>query len=505
MTTTSSTTSTASSTTPATAASVTSAAAQSLLSSLDSGSGVDTNSVVTSLVEAQFATKRAALSAKYDTLTSQISAVATLKSNIADFTKAFSALAKGGTLASQPVVSNSNVLTASTISGASVGGLSATVKVSQLATGQTAISGKLASPTTTTFDTGTLTLKLGTATFDSSGAMTTFTGTDADADGTEDSVAIDITASNNTVSGIAAAINAKNAGVTATVVTDADGGAYLAVKGRTGAAQAFTLTADTATSSLAHFNVGPGASAMTISTQAKNARLNVDGVDVERTGNEVSDLVSGVKLTLTNTGTTTLSATRPTVALTNAVTDFVETYNQITAAIREQTDPVTGALRSDTATRSLQRSLAALTSKVLLPGAGSGAPATLAAIGVRTNRDGSLQVDDTALARALADSPDAVEAMFAPSTSYNTGLLQAMQAIDLAAGSSLYGLGASKLRYTDAQSEITKQQAKVADQATSMTTRLTQQFSSMNAKVSAYKSTMAFMKQQVDNWTKSGS
>ena len=35
-----------------------------------------------------------------------------------------------------------------------------------------------------------------------------------------------------------------------------------------------------------------------------------------------------------------------------------------------------------------------------------------------------------------------------------------------------------------------------------MKTRLTQQFSSMNAKVAAYKSTQAFLKTQIDAWAK---
>ena len=42
---------------------------------------------------------------------------------------------------------------------------------------------------------------------------------------------------------------------------------------------------------------------------------------------------------------------------------------------------------------------------------------------------------------------------------------------------------------------------KVADQRERMTTRMTQQFSSMNARVAAYKSTMTFMENQIKAWT----
>lgn len=70
--------------------------------SLNSGSGVDTSSLVTSLVNAQFATKVAALQAKSDALTTKISDVSTLKGQISDFAGALESLVKGGTLVSQP-------------------------------------------------------------------------------------------------------------------------------------------------------------------------------------------------------------------------------------------------------------------------------------------------------------------------------------------------------------------------------------------------------------------
>ena len=69
--------------------------------------------------------------------------------------------------------------------------------------------------------------------------MTDFTA------GTGTPVTIDITSTNDSLDGIAAAINAKKAGVTAAVITDADGTAYLSLKGATGKAQGFTLQATT--------------------------------------------------------------------------------------------------------------------------------------------------------------------------------------------------------------------------------------------------------------------
>lgn len=487
-------------------ANVVTSATNSLLTSLNTGSGVDTTSLVTSLVDAQFAAKKGQLSSKLDTITSQISAVSTLKSNITDFTKALENLVKGGTLSSQPVVSNTSVLSASVQTGGKLAGLNATIKVTQLATAQTAVSPKVPSPGTRTFATGTLTLTTGTATYANVPA-----GDDDTPPGPEKmtglsggkSFSINIDGTNNTLPGIAAAINAANSGVTASVVTDADGGAYLSLKSPTGAAQAFSLTAADEDSDLASFDVGTGASdqsAMTISSKSQNAQLTMDGVPVERATNEVSDLIEGAKLTLTAVGTTTLTATRPTAALTNAVNDLVDTYNGIVQAIKDETNPITGALRADPAAKALLRNLQGLTSRALSSNAAPGTPNTLGGIGVRTTREGLLEVDATALNTAMTANPDAIEAMFSYGTS--NGIFAAMQSIQFNATSSLYGLGASSSNYLKSQARVTEAQDKLTDQASAMTTRLTQQFSSMNARVSAYKATQSFMQQQIDQWSK---
>lgn len=493
------TTSTTTATPTPSAANITATAAQSLLTSLDAGSGVDTASLVSSLVQAQFALKTASLKTQSETITAQISAASTLKGTISDFADAVANLVKGGSLQAQPVVSNSAVLSASAIGGASLAGVSANITVNQLAAAQTAVSKTGIATATTPVGTGTLTLKLGTATFGTDGAMATFQ------QGAAAALDITITDANSSLTGIAAAINAKKAGVTASVVTDQDGTAYLSLKGPTGAAQAFTLDATSTTGDLSKVAVGVGASAMGITGQAKNAKLSVDGVAIERASNEISDLVAGVKLTLTATSTTpvSLTTTRPTAALSSAVQDLVDTFNQVMAAVKVDTDPISGVLRSDPAAKSLLRQMSGLASRVLLPNAAPGEPASLAEIGVRTNRDGSLSVDPDQLAAALKNNPDSVEAMFAYSTVSATGINRIMATIKTDTVSSVYGLGASAVRYTEAKTRVAFQQDNIADKSTSLTTRLTQQFSSMNAKLAAYKSTQSYLKQQIDAWSKS--
>ena len=476
-------------------ASLTKNAAQSLLTSLNTGSGIDIASLVPALVQAQFAAKNAALTAKNSTLTAQISATSSLRSTMSGFATALANLSAGGTVQTQPVSSNTGALGATAIPGSKVGQLSSKIAINALATAQGSTSAKI-DDRTATIATGTFTLTLGTATYNSAGtAMTGFTA------GSAPTVSINVT--NGSLDGIASAINTAKAGVTATVITDVDGKSVLSLKGTTGAAQAFTLKADDSGSALNQFNVGVNTG--TLTGTAGNAQLTVDGVNVQRASNTVTDLVSGVSLQLNavTTSPVSLSSARPTSALAQAVSDLVDTYNQVYASVKSETDPVNGDLKNDSAAATLMRSLQSLTTKGLVSSDGSGAPTTLAELGVATNRDGTLKVDTTTLNRVLAANPDQVEAMFASTSSNALGLSSTLSSISLTTSSSIYGLGASATRYTQAKSDLAKQQDQVSLLSDAMNKRLTQQFSSMNSKVSAYKSTQTFLDNQIKAWNKS--
>ncbi|HVI98197.1 MAG TPA: flagellar filament capping protein FliD [Sphingomonas sp.] len=478
----------------------TSSAASQILTSLNSGSGIDTAGLVTSLVEAQYAVKRDQLSSRSDALNAQISDAAALLSGIQGFSSSLKTLVGSGSLTTQPTSSNTSVLTVSALSGAKLAGLSASIEVQQLATAQTSASAVVADRTAA-IGTGSFTLTFGTATV-SGGAMTGFTA----GSGTPVDIAID--ADHASLDGIAEAINAADAGVTATIVTDASG-ARLMLKSATGAEQAFTLTASAGSDpGLAALDVGVGAGGSTIGTAAQDAIVKLDGIAVTRSSNSVDDLIEGVKIDLLSADPgkpVTIGNRRPIADLEQVVNDFVDTYNQMLSLLKEDTNPISGTLARDGAARTLKTSLATLTLTSLTSGGPAGAPSTLAEIGVTTNRDGTLSVDATRLTRALTDNPDAVEAMFASgSAAAGDGLPAALDAIAKTAADKKYGLVASQDTYSDALDAIADQQTRIDDQADAMTTRLTQQFANMDARVAAYKSTQSFLEAQIDAWNKKG-
>lgn len=391
-------------TTPTSSKSAVATAGSAILTSLGAGSGIDTTSLVSNLVTANFANRESTLQSKQAANTAQISALGSLSSGISSFTAALKTLVAGGTLKSQPTSSNTSILTVKASDTADLTKLSASLEVRQLAQAQTIVSAPLA---TTATAVGTGSLKLTTP----AGA-----------------VDITITAANDSLDGLAKAINDANSGstpsgVTASIISDSSG-KRLVLKGAMGEANSFSLVPNPgATSDLTRFafdNPPISGSTTTQAQAAQDAIVRVDGVDSKFTTNTVTDLADGVTLNLITAQPGTIVAlgvTRPTSAITQAVTDFADAYNELNSQITAASAPASdsadaGALHGSPAVREMQRQLKTITSTKLttLPNG----PQTLAEIGVSTKRDGTLTVDSAKLAKALTTYPDAVEAMFNP-------------------------------------------------------------------------------------------
>lgn len=215
-----------------------------------------------------------------------------------------------------------------------------------------------------------------------------------------------------TLAETAAAITKSNAGVTATVLQTTPGVYTLALSSTTtGATSGFTL------------DDGTGPLALTEVTPPRDAELHIGGVIVKRPSNTVSDVLTGVTLTLTKadawTSTAgppatvtfadppvTLSVTRDDQGMADRVAALVEAVNVATKEVRSLTsaDPVAktrGQLYGDSSVRSLVDTVRT---------AVSGGTADAALAGVTVARDGTVKFDKDVFLKALADDPAAVEA-----------------------------------------------------------------------------------------------
>lgn len=463
----------------------------SIVNALGAGSGIDITSLVSQLVDSQFAAKSQSINRQNQTVSAQISGVATLKSSITDFATGLKSLTTGGLLTTAPTSSNTGIVKASALAGAKLSGLATTLEVRQLAQAQSVASAAVASRAAA-LGTGTLTLTFG------SGSV----GDGSFVAGSAAPVDIAVTTGNDSLDAIAAKINAAAAGVTASVVTDSNG-ARLALKSKTGADQAFTLTAteDAGAPGLAALEIVTGKAGAVFGTVAQDAIVAVDGIALARSSNLISDLVSGVKLDLVSAAPGTsvaLGSTAPTEQLRSSVNDLVAAFNSLQTVVKQQTDAKTGPLHDDVSARGLQQSLRRFTLTQLAPSSVTGAPRTLADIGVSTNRDGSLSVNANQLTAALTNFPDAVEALFQDGTgATNGGIAAAFQAIADQAipptANAKYGLTASQDRYAKTQSTLSDALDKANAEKEAVRTRLTKQFSGSDARVAAYKSTQTFL------------
>lgn len=465
----------------------------SISKTLGAGSGIDIGALVTALVDNQYSLKTKQFTAREETLTAQVSAVAKLKSGMSGFATALASLVKGGSLATQPTSGNTGIVKVAALPGASIANLSTSVEVRALASAQVA---STATPLAATATPGQGSISFQFGSYDAQDVF--------QPDATVlPPIAI---AATDTLSTIATKINSANQGITASVISDA-GGQRLVLKGPSGAEKAFTLTAAPGSDAgVQALEVGAGKTGTTIASTAADARVAVDGVEVRRATNSITDLIPGVRLDLQSVavGTrVTIGSTPQTDNLRQAVNDVVATYNELHTMLKADTDPFTGVLARDIGARDMQRALAGLTLTPLRT-ATDGSPTTLAEIGVTTNRDGSLSVDSSKLARALNNNPKAVEAMFADGTApTGAGLSAALSAISAKVANRDYGLGASEGRYTKAQSSLSDDKLRASEAQEVMRSRLTQQFASMDSKVAVYKSTQNFLSQQIAAWNSS--
>ena len=236
------------------------------------------------------------------------------------------------------------------------------------------------------------------------------------------SMNIDVSATDS-IGSIATAINqaSGNPGVQATIVNGANGAQLLLTSTKTGVANGFSVSAGSGSSA------GLSSLATTLNTagsnEASDASLSIDGIAVTSASNSVSGALNGVTLNLAATGSTTLTVSQDTSAVTGAVSDFVNAYNSYisTVGTLSSYDPTSkqgGVLLGDTTLMSVQRQV----NSVLSGSVAGNSIGSLAALGITRNADGTLSSDSAKLSSALQSNPGAVQDLFAGTNGYATRL-----------------------------------------------------------------------------------
>ncbi|RLB70153.1 MAG: hypothetical protein DRH07_09205 [Deltaproteobacteria bacterium] len=219
---------------------------------------------------------------------------------------------------------------------------------------------------------------------------------------------ITIDATNNSLEGIAQAINDAELGIGATVINDGTDTPYRLVLTGESVSSAFSLDASGLSGGT---DVNP---TMNNTQIAQQAHFLLDGIDIYSDTNTVNSSVPGLSIELLKAdaqSTTTLNVSSDDEATTDKIKEFVTSYNEVITFITDQKSAGWG---NDSAFRSIKRGL----QNLLVSQQGDGAYTSLSQIGFETQRDGTITLNSSSLSSALANDYDAVIGLFSGDNSF---------------------------------------------------------------------------------------
>jgi flagellar hook-associated protein 2 len=228
-----------------------------------------------------------------------------------------------------------------------------------------------------------------------------------------------IDSSNNSLDGVRLAINNSGANVQANFINDGSdtNPVKLVISGsQTGVDNAVSVSASNTL-----FGFGQTSSISFTETQAaQNASFNLDGVAVSKASNVVTDVIGGTTLTLESAGSGVITLSPDEDAIKEKVQNYVDGYNEIILHLSSELALVestgeTGVLFANFTIQNLQQTLRETVSDEVVGIDGSFN--FLSQIGVRTQTDGTISIDDGALSTAIASDIGNVTQLFSSSGS----------------------------------------------------------------------------------------
>jgi flagellar hook-associated protein 2 len=361
------------------------------------GSGLDITGLVQKLVEAEGAPKALRLDRAEAKAQAKLSALATLRSALSTFRDTLANLKNLDSFRGRQATMSVEDFARATVTTAAVPS-SYAIEVEQLASAHKLRSEPYAAATTIV-GTGTLSVAAGGQLFD-----------------------IVIDDSNNTLEGIAAAINGSGAGgeVIANVIKGATN-SYLTLSARdTGAANAITIAQSGGDGGLAALVYPPDGVGLTEVQAAADGLALIDGIAVSSATNTISGAIAGVEITLLAANeygeTSELTIGYDRQAARKSIDDLVRSYNAVVDAIKsvasynaetEQGGPLFGDAGVRNLGYQLRRELTSTVDGL------AGPFDMLNDIGVSMQLDGKLSVDGTRLDAAFDANFNAIGTLFA--------------------------------------------------------------------------------------------
>ncbi|MCK9388833.1 MAG: flagellar filament capping protein FliD [Sulfuritalea sp.] len=471
------------------------------ISSSGIGSGLDVAGIIKQLMDVE-KQPLTALNTKEAGYQSKLTTYGTLKSAVASVQTAARALKSSTLYSSMSATSgSSSVFSAS----ANTAAQAATYSVQVVDRAQThAISSQgFASITSdVALADGKIKIELGT-----------FSGGTFTADPDKTATTIEIDATSSSLEEIRDAINDASAGVRANLVYVGNDEYKLTLTSDdTGAKNSIKLTVlDTSdvvqnnNTGLAKLSFDPEAASGTgkefdVNTTAQDAHIKIDGLDVYRTTNSISDAITGVTLSLAAQGTTTLTVAKDSASAKSAMDTFVTAYNDVSKQLRDAmtynaSTKQASILTGDSGARSLQTALREMIG-YSRSSAGS-SYSTFSDLGVALQRDGSLVFNSSKFETAMASSTTNVGDLLSSTSTTSPGIAVRMTTT-LDSILSTTGLLASRTEGINRSiTDIGRQRETLSRRLVQIEARYRKQFSALDSLVASMQQTSQYLTQQL--------
>jgi flagellar hook-associated protein 2 len=438
--------------------------ANTLITSTGIGSGLNISAIVSALTTSFGAAQTSQLTNQQNSLDSQVSAYGTFTAALDTLKLALPPLEDPSQLAGFAAsVADKTIATATTTTDAVAGQYS--LQVNNLATSATLTSGPVATGATAV-GTGTLTIAVGGA-----------------------STAITIDSTNNSLAGIAAAINSapNNPGVSASIITTTDGSRLVLTGTSTGAANTITVTPSGGDGGLSSL-------AFTQTRAPQDASFSINGFAATSASNVVSGAITGVTINLQQASAantpTTLTISPDTSSAQASIDKFVTAVNGVLSSIQTLTafDPSTrtaGPLNGNATLEAFQNQLQNILGQVTN---GSGVK-SLTDLGITAGTDGSYATDDTKLGNALSSSLASIGKLLGGTNGLATQLSNLVDGYTKPGGL----LATINQGLQTGLSNVSKQQAALSAQLAAYSATLTAQYNAMDQAVAQLKQTQTFL------------
>lgn len=293
-------------------------------------------------------------------------------------------------------------------------------------------------------------------------------------DGQSYAIALDST--QNNLNGLAAAINASGADVTATVVDSGSGGTpySLSITANTNGAKALALN-DLPNDAPTAF--------LTTSNQGANTVFKLNGLDVSKPGILINDVVPGVTFsvvgTTSGTDSVTLTVASDRSKISSALQTLVTKYNAVKTQVNAQIGSTAGLLSGNNIVRASQDAM-----RALMNYQGTGTIKGLAALGIELSRSGEMSFNQS------TSDPNKVS-------------FDKLSDTDVAAaftflGSTTTGFGALASRFTQLSDPVTGLIKRQQDQFDAADKRITDQVSVMTERITAMQTALRIKLQKAD-------